>query len=432
MLIPVALRAQTSASTMTAGAQPVAIGNGLQAPLRFAGEGVPTNQVNISMGTSTFYNDNVLLNNAERVADEGVAFNSNLSFMRQTQNVTFKFNYLPSFFLYKNTTSYDRLNHSGSLTLNGRLSPRWALGIFDTASYQNGIFQPLEGQQISSGLSSPTAPNQTIYAYSARTLTNLSGLDLTFQKSHRTSISFTGSYSLQQYGSQQIAGETLYNGRSATGGFAYQYRVTEHTAFGVDLLHEDATYRGGASLGGLQRFQTESALVAFESHFAQSITVSFFGGPQYVTTFGEATGVSTTRSLQGAGGASVTKEVRRTALDLSVQRRITDSGGLFGQVEYTSASFGVRRRLAGHWEADLLGSATRIDTEEAQLGTGRAQGLQGEFTLSRAIGRDSTLRISYQNGHQVASGTLPITERYDLDLVTVEIDFKLKSIPIGH
>ncbi len=417
---------------MTAMAQPVAIGNGLQAPLRFAGEEMPANQFTLSMGASSFYNDNVLLNNADRISDEGLSFNSDLSFVRQTRNLSFQFNYFPNFFLYRNTTQYDRLNHSGNLGLNTRLSPRWELGLVDSASYQNGIFQPAAEQQISSGLSSPTAPDQSIYPYTARTLANTGGMELIFQKSNRSSIAFTGNYNMQEYGSQQEAGQSLYNGRAATGGFAYQYRYTEHTSLGLDFLHEDATYRGGTGLGSVQRFQTDSALFAVESHLTPSVTISFFGGPQFITTFGESTGVSTTRQLEGAGGGSVTKEVRKTALDLTVQRRITDSGGLYGQVEYTSAAIGVRRRLVGRWEADLRATSTRINTDEAQLGTGRAEAIVGEFDLARQIARDATFRVSYENYHQVTSGSVPISERYDLNLVTVEIDFRLKSIAIGH
>ncbi len=198
------------------------------------------------------------------------------------------------------------------------------------------------------------------------------------------------------------------------------------------MLHEDSTYRGGTVLGNVARYQTESALLNFQSHFSPTVTVSLYGGTQYVTTFGEVQGASSTKSFQGAGGGSITKEVRRTAINLSVQRRASDSGGLYGQVEYTSALFGVRRRLVGHWQANLSGGANRIQTTASQFANGRTDSLQGSFELDRTLGNNTSLRISYENAHQLSSGTLPISANSDLNVVTLGIDFRLKAIPIGH
>ena len=128
-------------------------------------------------------------------------------------------------------------------------------------SYQNGIFQSLAGQQILSGLSSPVALNQSIIPYTIRTLANTSGLSLTFVKSHRTSFTLSGSYNENRFGSQQVAGEALYNSRAASGGFQYQYDVTEHTSFGLSLLHQDSTYNGGTGFGSDRRFQSDSAFL---------------------------------------------------------------------------------------------------------------------------------------------------------------------------
>ncbi len=432
MLSPFGIRAQTSTGTTPSMISPVAIGNGLQAPLRFAGEEVPANQLSLGFGATTFYNDNVFMTNATRDRDEGLSFTSIFAFTRQTENSSFNFNYVPSFYIYDHTDEYDRLNHTGSLDLKYRFSPRWVLMMSDSTSYQNGLLQAVAGQPISSGISSPSSPNQSIFPTTSRTFSNAGAMDITFVKSNRSSISFTGNYNSQEFSNQETAGESLFNGRQATGGFQYQHLVTEHTSVGFELLHEDSTYRGGSVVGGLQRYQTESALLAFQSHFKPSLTVSLFGGGQYVTTFGESAGVSATRSTQWAGGGSVTKAVRRTAVDLSVQRRVSDSGGVYGQVEYNTAMVGLRRRLVGLWEADLRASGSRITTEEPQIGSGRAEAIQGEFDVARSFGKNSSVRISYINSHQLTSGTLPFGQNFDLNLVTLAIDFRLKPIPITH
>ena len=157
MWFPLGVRAQTPSPTVTGLTQPVIFGNGLQTPLRFAGESVPTNQISLSFGASTFYDDNVLQQNRDRINDEALSFNSNLSLLRRTENLSFDLSYQPTFLLYKNTHQLDRLNDLGTLNLNYLLSPHFMIGLFDTITYQNGAFQSSGGQPILSGLGNSLA-----------------------------------------------------------------------------------------------------------------------------------------------------------------------------------------------------------------------------------------------------------------------------------
>jgi hypothetical protein len=432
MCLPLGLRAQTTSPAITGPNQPVIFGSGLQTPLRFAEEAIPTNQISLTFGASTFYDDNVLQQNSDRISDEAAVFNSKIAFSRQTQNLTFDFNYQPTFLVYNNTDQLDRLNDLGTFNLNFRVSPRFVVGLFDSVSYQNGAFQSAGGGQISSGLSSPTSLNQSVFPYTVRTLGNTSGLNLTFVKSNRTSLTLSGSYNELRFGSQQTVGETLYNSREASGGFQYQYRVTEHTSIGIVVLHQDSTFNGGTGFGGNRRFQIETAIFSLQSKVTPTVTLAFFGGPQYASSFGQAVGGGALRQLQGGGGGSITKEVKKTALDVSVQRSTSDSGGLYTLVENTTATFGVRRRLVGRWEANLRGGATRIDTSLLQLGSGTAESLLGGIDLVRPFANGTRFHVSYQNIHQLTSGTVPIAANYDRDVVTVGFDFQLKAIPLGH
>jgi hypothetical protein len=432
MWLPPGVRAQTPSPIVAGPTQPVIFGNGLQTPLRFAGESTPTNQISLTFGASTFYDDNVLQENRDRISDEGAFFNSTLSFLRQTENLSFDLSYQPAFLLYKNTDQLDRLNDLGTLNLNYWLSPRFVIGLFDTISYQNGAFQSAVGQPILSGLSSPTSLNQSIFPYTVRTLGNTSGLNLTFVKSHRTSFTLSGSYNELKFGSQQTPGETLYNSREASGGFQYQYRVTEHTSIGIAVLHQDSTYSGGTGFGSDRRFQIESAFFSSQSHLTPTVTLALFGGPQYTSSFGQAVGGGTLRQFQGAGGGSITKELNKTAVDASIQRVTSDGGGLYTLVENTMATFGLRRRLVGLWEASLRAGATRVDTSLLQLGSGTAESLMAGVDLVRPFSNGTKFHVSYQSIHQLTSGTVPFAARYDRDVVTVGIDFRLKAIPLGH
>jgi hypothetical protein len=317
----------------------------------------------------------------------------------------------------------------GNLNLTYRLSSHFNLGLYDTISYQNSVFQSLTGQQIMSGLGSPTALNQMIVPYTIRTLSNSSGLDLNYVKSRRTSLTLAGGYTEQKFGSQATVGQPLYNGRGLSGSFQYQYRITERTTFGLLLLHQDFTFRGGEALGNNLRFQNESAFVSIGSRLSPTVTVTIFGGPQYVRIAGQS---AIAAQFQPSGGGSITKEVKNTALDLSVQRSLSSSGGLYTLVKYTTANFGVRRRLVGRWEANWQGGAARADNSLFQFASARTDAVNGVFGFYRPLSGGSVFRISYDTYHQLSKGKLPISVAFDRDRVTAGIEYQFKAIPLGR
>ena len=433
MLFAAGVQAQTASPGALSPVQPAAYGSGVQTPLQYAGEAVPGNLVSLGMGASTFYDDNVLQSKSGRIGDEAAAFTSRLALSRQSENLTFSFNYTPYFLLYRQVDQLDRLSHMGNLSLTYRLSSHFNLGLYDTVSYQNSPFQSLTGQQIMSGPSSPTALDQMIVPYTIRTLSNSSGLALAYVKSQRTSVTLAGGYNQQKFGSQAEAGQPLYNTLGENGSFQYQYRVTERTTFGLLLLHQDFTFRGGTVLGNDLRFQNESAFVFVGSRLSPSVAVTVFGGPQYARMIGQSAVVGgSTAQFQPSGGGSITKEVKKTALNLSVQRSLSSSGGLYALVKYTTASLGARRRLVGRWEASLQGGAVRADNSLFQFASARTDAVTGIFGLDRPLSRSSVFRISYDTFHEVSKGKLPISASLDRNRVTAGIEYQFKAIPLGR
>jgi hypothetical protein len=431
-LLPVGTAAQT-ASTTTPQTQIPGFGSNAQTPLRLAGETGPENLVSLSLGTSAFFDDNVLANNADRMSDEALAFTSHLGVSRRTQRLAINFDYKPFFLLYRKTDRYDRLNHAADLSLVYQLNSRFSLGVHDSFSYVNGVLPSLSGQQILAGPTSPTSLNLGIYSYTTRTLSNTSGLDLTFTKSRRTSLTFSAGYNQLKFGNQAGATQSLYSSDGVSAGLQYQYRVSYHTSLGLVFLHQDDTYQGGQVFGNRLRSQAESVFIAVGSRLSPTVTLSLYGGPQYVRTLGASSvaggGVS---GFQGAGGGSVTKEVRKTALNVSVLRSVSSSGGLYTSTINTYANFGVRRRLVGHWEGNIRGGAAQADASIFRLANGKTDALTGGVDLNRPFAGGSNFHISYDTDHQLSKGTLPISANFDRDQVTIGFDYQLKAIPLGR
>jgi hypothetical protein len=386
----------------------------------------------LSLGVSGLYDDNVFARNSLRAGDEAVFFDSRLGITRQTKRLTATFDYTPFYPLYRRFDQFDRLSHAADLGLTYRLTSNFFLGLRDTFSYEYGAYPSLTGQPIFSGPGSPTALNQSILPYTTRALANVSGLDLTYVKSRRTSLTLSGGYNQRKFSSHKT-GQPLYNSNGENGGLTYQYRVTEQTSLGLLLLHQDYTYRGGAVFGNVLRSQIESTFLSVGSLLSPSVSVTVFGGPQYIRTVGHvsaASGIS--GHFQGGGGGSITKQLRATALNLSFQRIISDSGGLYTDVTFTNAVLGVRRRLAGRWEAYWQGGGARVDTSLFSFATGRTSGLTSSFGIDRPFSRGSMFHISYDTTHQLSKGNLPIGANFDRNRVMAGIDYQLKAIPLGR
>jgi len=439
VLLPAALAGQGAGQypspTGVGTPQATVYGSGYQVPLEYEGEHAPANAVSLSVGASTLYDDNVLGSNSERLSDEALSFDARLGIQRRTKRATLTFTYSPFFILYRRVTTYDRTNHAGNLSFSYRLSSRFILGLQDNVYYENGIYPVLTEQQIFSGPPSPIGPNGIIVPYSVRTLSDMSGLYLTFMKSRRTSVTLTGGYNRSKYGQKgQFSDLPLYNGSGFSGGLTLEHYITPHTNVGVLILHQDTTYQGGFILGERQRTQIESAYLSLASTLAPTVTISLFGGPQYVRSIGLSSPSATLSAhLQSSGGGSITKQVRKTALNLAVIRSVTDGGGLYTSTLNTRVLVGARRRLGGSWEASLHVGAAREDTSLFRAVGGRIDGVIGGVLITRPIlTQGFVLHISYDTMHQLSTGPLPLVANFDRNQVALGFDYQIKSLSLGR
>lgn len=410
-------------------------GNGEQLPLLYGGEITPVNLFSLSMGASAFYDDNVLGTNNPRLDDEALSFDSRLSLSRKTERLIFNIDYLPFFLLYRQINQYDRLNHAGNSNLAFRLGSHFTLGLHDSAAYQNGVFQTLSGEGISSGSGTSAGLNQTVLQPAARELTNASSLDLTYLRSARTTLTLFGAFDRRAFGSQVASGQGFYNSKIASGGVQYQYRITEHVNIGLLYSYQDSRFLGyTVSLGGDSRYVDNNAVVSLAWHVTPTVTLSAFGNPHYVQAYFYSPGTTNNGQghVYGGGGGVLTKQVKKTALDLSGERILTDGGGLLTYTTSTNANIGVRQQVVGRWEALVQVGAARTDALLGQYSGARLDSLRGSLIVQRPLFQGLTMRLGYEAEHQVSKGSLPLGAAFDRNRVTCSIDYQLKAIQLGR
>ena len=143
-------------------------------------------------------------------------------------------------------------------------------------------------------------------------------------------------------------------------------------------------------------------------------------------------GVGEPAHFQGSGGGSVTKEVRKTALNLTFQRAVSGTGGLYTSVLYTNATFAVRRRLVGKWEADWHLDAVEEDASLFKLVNGKTKGVFTGINITRPLAHGSQFHFSYDSMHELTKGSLPIFSNFDRNMFSVGIDYQIKTLPLGR
>ncbi len=432
VLFPLSLAAQTTSSSAASSDRGSGYGTSVNHALQFAGENTPENLVSLGFGAAGFYDDNVLSTNVDRVGDEALSLSPHFGVSRQTENLSLNFNYTPFFLLYRQLSKFDQFNQSANLDLTFRLAPRFILGLRDSFGFRYGDYPSLYGAPITSGPISPTDLNQLITPFTARILSNMTGLDLTFVKSRRTSFTFSGGYNLGRYGNESGVSGALYDYKGEFGSVQFNYRATEHTTLGLSVVHADSIYNAGADF--YQRAQTESAFFSVESQLSPTLSVTANGGPQYVHSPGQSPAEGGLQEgIYGAGGGSITKEARKTALTVSFQRSASDAGGLYATVISNTAMFGARRRLVGLWQTGLHGGVGQVHDLVSQGATNyKTDYLVVGIDFRRPIRNRSDFHISYDTMHEMYKGALPAFYGFDRNQVTVGVDFQLKGISLGQ
>jgi hypothetical protein len=274
-----------------------------------------------------------------------------------------------------------------------------------------------------------------VYTPTLRQLALSSRIDAAYQASQRDSVGLYVGESTLDFKQQISSGGNLQNMAEKDAGLFYQHRVTRHTTFGGNYLFQDIRF------GANSRTHVQSAFLSYAQQISPSVTVSVFGGPQYVRThdlYLLPLGPFTLEipineaAWHWAIGGTLTKQLNSTALLLTAQRQVSNGGGLMGAVVSTSTGVSLRRRLPGHWDAIWSGSYARNSSVSSGSFTSEYQSETAGFALQRPLTEKTSLRFSYDYLHQRGTGQSLLSGNLDRNLVTVQFTYRFHQIELGH
>lgn len=291
---------------------------------------------------------------------------------------------------------------------------RSILSVFDQASYLpqsslgfGGLGVQLPGVGVSTTTGLAFDAGQSALTGWGQTLNNSTAVELDELLSRRSSLSFSGGYSLLHYFNSGLFNYGTINARAG-----YNYQLSQRNTLAVSYTFGDFRY---ASLG--ESFSDHTVQASFGRIINGKLSFQIAAGPEIVLTpfsggtlsgpgTGSTTGGNVTQSqLLWSLSTALQYQEHRYGLNLAYNHGVTGGSGvvLGGQTDVVTG--GVTRRMSRTFSSGLTG------------GYSRTQGIAGSFVadnqrydywfggvnLTKPIGDTLGLTLGYQVQYQTSN-----------------------------
>jgi hypothetical protein len=364
--------------------------------------------------------------NGQPISDVSYSIFPTISLDQTRSRLHWTLNYSPGFTFYQKTSALNQQNQNLGVNLSYRLSPHVTLSLRDSFQKTSNVLnQPNQdfAQPVSGSV---FVPNNSVIAPIADVLTNTANAILTYQLSANGMVGASGAFTNLHYPNQaQVPG--LGDSSSKGGSAFYNHRLSKTNYIG-------ATYQYQIFLAyptvGQSETQTQSVLLFYTHYFKPTLSVSFFGGPQYSDT--QQFGLPASRTWSPAGGASVAWQGRLTSLAASYSKAISDGGGLSGAIQFNNAVASLRRQFTRTLGASVRASYANSSVLD-QLHASNIGGhtIEGDAAIQRQIGEHFNLQLQYMRLHQSYSDIAAISSTPDRNRGVVSISYQF-SRPLGR
>ena len=422
-------------STQSAPSGPLTYGGGEKAGLNYAGTSPTRNILALGLNVGSSYDDNIFGNNQQRVGDVAFQFGPSLNVRREGQRLDLALNYQPHFRIYRRASEQNVVDQTLGFDAGYKLSSRLSFRARTSAFYTTGIFQSNQNEDSLPGLGSPSSFNNTVFTPMGRQLTWSSRLDVSYQAAKHDSVDIFAGQSKLDFRQQFSNRGDPQNTEQKNAGVDYQHRLSPHTTLGINYQYSDISF------GPDSRTLVYSPFFSYAQQVSPTLTLSVFGGPQFshlnevidlpLGPFTLRIPVSLATSNWALGG-TVTKQLDKTAFQLTAQRQVSDGGGLLGAVVSSSVGTSVRRRLPGRWDASWSASYANNNSLDTTHSQGAYQSLTAGAGLARSLTERLTVRVGYDFIHQRGTGQSQLFGDFDRDLWSVQFSYRFHEIALGR
>lgn len=415
-------------------------GNGQAPSLSYAGEATPSNMFLVSLSSQTTYDTDALQTTGPHMSDVIYSLGPHFDLVQTEGNFTATLDYQPYFNFYQHLTQYDQVNQSAAADLSYKFGPHLTVRLRESFLDQTGMYQPQSGTDFVAGLGAPTALNTTVYSPLLSERVNNTRFDAIYTKSARTSFTLFGDYAESHFGPSGASTVSVLNTESVTGGAQYAYRASEHLTFAAIYTFQTMRFLGALPVGSASQTTVQSALLSLGWRASPTVSLSLFGGPQYILLQGFQGTTSTTvgtastpgNHLSWAAGGTLTKQAGNTALVLSVSRAVSNGGAWLPAVTVSAVSIGLRRHVVRRWDGSFNLSYAQNQYLGSLLEGGTLDSETADVSLSHSVSERATARLSYDFIQQQGSGLSILGENFSHSRISFGIFYQLRKAPLGR
>ncbi len=376
---------------------------------------------------STAYQSDVTTgSNGQPISDLTYTISPTISLDQTRSRLHWVFTYSPGVTFYQKTTSLNQANQNLGVNLSYRLSPHVTLSLRDTFQQTSTVLnQPNTDlqQPVSGGVS---VPNYSVIAPNAEVFTNTANATLTYQFAANAMVGASGTFGNLYYPNQsQVSG--LSNSSSKAGSAFYTHRLSKMHYIGLTYQYQVFS----ASGTGVQSETHAQSIFGFYSlYFKPTMSVSFFGGPQYSST--QQLGVPSSQGWSPGGGVSFGWQGKLTSFAASYSQTINDGGGLGGAVHASSINGSLHRQLTRKLSGSIGANYSNNSVLNASptFNTG-GHTISGNASVQRQVGQRLNLQLQYTRVHQSYSDVAVISAIPDQNRVAVNISYQFVR-PLGR
>jgi hypothetical protein len=373
-----------------------------QADSHYVNESPSSSGFAVDLQSNVARDNNVFSNDANRQSDFVFQNGAFLEFWKTEPIWNVGIDYRPSILLHETATALNAVDQAFQLDGAYRLRRNLQVQLTESLYYTTGALESTSNEYFSLPNTSSTGLNSTLIIPRIRELTNSSALKVVYDSSRRTSFQVSGSYSFLDFAGGPSVTAGLFNTQSRMGGFAYQYRLTQHLTIGFRYSLQNYRYEFGA------RDDTHSAFVTALWEMGPHVIVTIFGGPSFSITGGpQATGSvnasasKTTLPRAAAGswspgaGGTLTLRSDQTVLRFTAQRLITDGGGLLNTVVNANEGAELRHRLVYGSDLVVMATNTRSVALQGFGGRGIVDTQSAGIALEHSLFENLSMHFGY-------------------------------------
>jgi hypothetical protein len=350
-------------------------------------------------------------------ADAVTSLVGGLSLQWQKRNSTLALDYSAAGLIYDLQTQPNSVVQQFGLTQKYTLR-RWNLLIGENFSYLPNSQFGLGGLGLSGGPSTSLPsfggstgfnPNfqsgSTIGSGNVYQLASTTAVQAQYTLGGRSSLSFAGSV-----GFLHFFGDEMLDSRDIIARAGYDRMLTGRDTISFSYTASVLTYPSG-----IQGFYAQSVQLGYRRVVTGRLHLSVSGGP-VVSHFSPQNGQTTVQGSQNsvntAVGAALDYALRRGNLNVAYSRGVTGGSGLLVGAVTDQLSGSLTQRIGRVWTASFTGSFARNSSfqQTAQTGMPGTTSVfdywNGGVSVSRPVGRYSSVRFSYNAQRQTSNATV--------------------------